>query len=162
MTIMIKNVTPKGEKIFDKFLKNKSVLILLIFLLSFTFEKVCFATMAASGPALNEKTKQCGYFYGGDENKLYDIPSGWEVDFQSQKVREKFERCGWYSGKANIKECCEKLGYDVIEDVTEDVTEDDIGIIGSRSGVTYLVTVVLFFLVLIIFLAKKRTGKKQS
>ena len=115
----------------------------------------CLATMAASGPAVNEKAKQCGYFDGGDERKLYSLPSGWEVDFQNQKVREKFEQCGWYSGKANMQDCCEQLGYDFIE--------NNIGDLGLVSKAKYFILeylvyflVVLFFLILIIFLLKKR------
>jgi len=150
MTSLIKNIVQK-KKIFDKLFNNKTILICLLISLLF-FGKTCFATMAASGPALNEKTKQCGYFYGGDEEKLYHIPNGWKVDFQSQEIVEKFKQCGWYTGEANIEKCCEKIGYNFIE--------GNIANIKSKSDVVYLVIVVLFFLILIIFLAKRRTKTK--
>ena len=135
--------------------KNKTTLILLVFLLLLSFSKICSATMAASGPALNEKTKQCGGFYGGDEKKLYDIPEGWKVDFENEDVRKKFEQCGWYSGERNLKECCEQLNYNFIE--------GNIGNLPSKTRMHIILTLsIIIILIAVIWLLYLMFIKNQK
>ena len=140
------------------YIRKKTTLILLALFLFLSLNKICFgtmATMAASGPALNEKTKQCGYFFGGDEKKSYNIPKEWKVSFQDQEVRKNFEQCGFFSGEKTIEECCEILNYTFVKGNIADTPSKNRINIFLTILIIVIPIITIWFLYLILVKKKK-------
>ena len=99
-----------------KMILSKKVEICLVasFFLFLFFNGISFGAPAMRGIAINEATKECGGYWGGDEYKQYSLPSGWTAYYPVEESGSYFFTIGDKKiedvGKTNIINC-ERIGY---------------------------------------------------
>jgi len=70
--------------------------------------------------ALNDKTRQCGIFWAGDENTSYDLPRGWTAyNYQLSDTETFVETPAGMCTLSepwtlNLQSCCSRLGYSYV------------------------------------------------
>lgn len=79
---------------------------------------VCLSLLFAPEPwgiALNDATRECAGFWGGDERIFYELPEGWEAYYPNASgvIETGSGTCQWNTGAADNREeqCCRELGY---------------------------------------------------
>jgi hypothetical protein len=62
------------------------------------------------GIAVNQETRECGQYMGGDERASYLLPAEWEIYYPDPGLfQTSAGSCSW-DGR-NAQTCCEQLGY---------------------------------------------------
>ena len=116
------------------------------------------------GIAINPETKECGYYFGGDEYASYYLPPPWEINYGAP-IQIETSVHQWDGSVSSIEGFCNQIGYTYIA-----------GNLGNErgqlkwSGYTYIllaftfapviIIVLGFFLALFLFLrwANKRSN----
>lgn len=69
------------------------------------------------GIAINNATRECAGFWGGDEFYGYNLPAGWEAyypDYANDVVPTPFGNCTWEYDREQA--CCGQLGLPFVSD----------------------------------------------
>jgi hypothetical protein len=63
---------------------------------------------APPGIVINPETKECGYYWGGDEWANYDLPSPWIINY-GEPIETELGVFEWDGG--DIESFCKQIGY---------------------------------------------------
>ncbi len=98
-----------------KYFRLSSLLVLIFVPL------ISFGAPAMRGVAVNEITKECGGYWGGDEFKQYFLPFGWAayypikgLDDGSIKVGDREIEFREIKFNGTSADFCEKIGYNYV------------------------------------------------
>jgi hypothetical protein len=65
---------------------------------------------APYGIALNSETKECGYYWGGDEYAFYYLPNPWETNYGAP-IQTDTGMYQWDGDISSIESFCHQIGY---------------------------------------------------
>ncbi len=133
-------------------MKNTRSYVLCFFatiLIVFTFIPKTFAAPGPSYLVVNEKTKQCGEYWTGDEFGQNNLPNGWVDAVTKSKTGLKTETSAIPS---ETEKQCTDLGYTYVENIDP-----------NRNLITVLLLSVLLIGVVIgiVLFSKRKKGKKR-
>jgi hypothetical protein len=90
--------------------------ILIIPLFIFQFIKTDNYAPAPRGIAINNVSRECGYYWGGDEYISYELSNEWEIFYPNENYdgfESKYGNCA-IDDKFTYEKCCKQLGFTFI------------------------------------------------
>ncbi len=88
---------------------KKIVSVLYILLLFIFLINIVYSEPLPWGIAINDKTKECAGYWGGDEFVNYKLPSGWKDYYPTEEgIVTPYGKCG--SSREEAEKCCKELG----------------------------------------------------
>jgi|WetSurMetagenome_2_1015567.scaffolds.fasta_scaffold365535_2 hypothetical protein len=61
--------------------------------------------------AINPETKECGYYWGGDEYAWYHLPSQWVIVNPDTPIQTEVGVYEWDGSTSSIESFCRQIGY---------------------------------------------------
>jgi|GEM_PF-1048889 len=92
--------------------------VFLIFLFS---GQISQAAPAPWGLAINQDTKECAGYWGGDEFVSYKLPDGWKAYYPTSNPDSRWGKIQTDAGECSFQirkeeACCMELGYTFVSD----------------------------------------------
>lgn len=102
----------------------------IIFSLFIVSVGVVFAAPAPEYFVINEKSKQCGIYWPGDEFSQYELPFGWKI-YEPEKslvLKTPFGTCNYkYDNQDQYcQQCCSELGFKYVSYTNIPYTTEDV------------------------------------
>jgi hypothetical protein len=75
---------------------------------------ILFCNLLAPAPhqvVINPETKECGYYWGGDEYAWYHLSSQWIIVDPNSPIQIEGGVYEWDGNISNIESFCEQIGY---------------------------------------------------
>jgi hypothetical protein len=61
--------------------------------------------------AINPETKECGYFWGGDEYGGFHLSSSWRIVYPNTPIQTEVGVFEWDGSSSSIENFCKQIGY---------------------------------------------------